>query len=146
MIRTGIIGLGKMGLSHASIINAHPDLDLISVCDSSTLILEALKKYGSFRTYTDYTRMMDENELQALFVATPTKFHAAMVIDALERNIHVFCEKPLSLTTNEGRKMVNLANGRRLVNQVGYHNRFIGTFNYMKKLVATVFWVISTIL
>jgi len=136
MIKTGIIGLGKMGISHASIINAHPDLDLIAVCDSSTLILEALKKYGTYNTYNDYVKMISENELEALFVATPTKLHAEMVIYALEHNIHVFCEKPFSLTIEQGRKMVDLAGDMKLVNQVGYHNRFIGTFNFLRNLIA----------
>jgi predicted dehydrogenase len=136
MIKTGIIGLGKMGLSHASIISAHPDLDLIAVCDSSTLILEALKKYGSFNTYTDYKKMLSENDLEALFVATPTKLHADMVLDGLERKIHIFCEKPFSLTVDQGKQMVSLAEKNNLINQVGYHNRFIGTFNLLKKLVS----------
>lgn len=136
MIKTGIIGLGKMGLSHASIINAHADLDLVAVCDSSALILEAMKKYSTCKVYTDYRKMIDENSLDALFVATPTKFHSDMVLYALERNIHVFCEKPLSLTTTQGLKMVTTAAERKRVNQVGYHNRFIGTFNYMKELIA----------
>lgn len=135
MIKTGIIGLGKMGLSHAAIINAHPDLDLISVCDTSSLILEAMKKYGTYTIYTDYRKMIDESNLDALFVATPTKYHSEMVIYAIERGIHVFCEKPFSLTVDQGKKMVELANSKKLVNQVGYHNRFIGTFNFLKKLV-----------
>ncbi|MBN1183335.1 MAG: Gfo/Idh/MocA family oxidoreductase [Bacteroidales bacterium] len=136
MIKTGIIGLGKMGISHASIINAHPDLDLVAVCDSSTLILEALKKYGTYSTYTDYKKMISENELEALFVATPTKLHSEMVMFAMEHHIHVFCEKPFSLTIEEGQKMTDLAAERKLVNQVGFHNRFIGTFNFLKQVVA----------
>lgn len=135
MIKTGIIGLGKMGLSHAAIINAHPDLELVAVCDSSALILEAMKKYGYFRTYSDYRKMLAENDLAAMFVATPTKFHTEMVLNCLQRNIHVFCEKPFSLTVSDGQNMVELAAENKLVNQVGYHNRFIGTFNFMKKLV-----------
>jgi predicted dehydrogenase len=47
----------------------------------------------------------------------------------------VFCEKPFSLTVNDGLKMVELAAANKLVNQVGYHNRFIGTFNFLRKLV-----------
>lgn len=137
MIKTGIIGLGKMGLSHASIINAHPDLELIAVCDSSAFILEAMKRYGNYKVYTDFKKMIDENELNALFVATPTKFHADMVLYAMERYVHVFCEKPLSLTTSQGIKLVNTANEKKLVNQVGYHNRFIGTFNYLKEVVSS---------
>lgn len=126
-----------MGLSHASIVNAHNELNLVAVCDSSALILEAMKKYGSYKTYSDYKRMIDENNLDALFVATPTKFHADMVTYAMDRDINVFCEKPLSLTTTQGIKMVNTAAEKKLVNQVGYHNRFIGTFNYLKKLIAS---------
>lgn len=125
-----------MGLSHASIINAHPTLKLEAVCDSSSLILEAMRKYGNYKTYSDYKKMIDENTLDALFVATPTKFHADMVSYAMEKNIHVFCEKPLSLTTTQGAKLVETAKFKSLINQIGYHNRFIGTFNYLKKLVA----------
>jgi len=135
MIKTGIIGLGKMGLSHASIINAHRDLDLVSVCDTSNLILEAMKKYGSFEVYTDYKKMIDESDLNALFIATPTKYHSEMVIYALEKGIHVFCEKPFALTIAQGENMVELAKKNKLVNQTGYHNRFIGTFNYLRKLI-----------
>jgi predicted dehydrogenase len=79
--------------------------------------------------------MIEETHPECLFVATPTKFHAEMVIYALERGIHVFCEKPFSLKPEEGAEMVHLAKEKRLVNQVGYHNRFIGTFNEMKRLV-----------
>lgn len=60
-----------------------------------------------------------------------------MVTYAMDRDINVFCEKPLSLTTTQGIKMVNTAAEKKLVNQVGYHNRFIGTFNYLKKLIAS---------
>lgn len=137
MIKTGIIGLGKMGLSHAAIINAYPNFDLVAVCDSSTLILEAMKKYGSFNTYTNFRKMLSENKLEALFVATPTKFHAEMVIEALQQKINVFCEKPLCLTVEQGKTMANLASQNQLVSQVGYHNRFIGTFNFLKQIVAS---------
>lgn len=135
MIKTGIIGLGKMGISHCSIINAHPDLDLVAVSDLSSLVLEVMKKYASLKTYTDFKKMIDDNELESLFVATPTKYHADMVLYALERKIHVFCEKPLSLTIEQGNRMVELGRANNLVTQVGYHNRFIGTFNYFKQLI-----------
>lgn len=137
MIKAGIIGLGKMGISHCSIINAHPDIDLVSACDTSTMVLEVLKKYTSLKCYTDYKKMINECELECLFVATPTKFHYDMVTYALERGIHVFCEKPFSLTLEQGEEMVRLAKDGKLVNQVGYHNRFFGTFNFVKKLVET---------
>ena len=136
MIKAAIIGLGKMGLSHCAILNAHPDVDLVAICDSSTFLLEAFNKYSRQKTYTDYKKMILETQPDCIVVATPTKFHADMVLYALERGIHVFCEKPFALTVEDSVKMVTVAEIKGVVNQVGYHNRFIGTFREMKRLAA----------
>jgi predicted dehydrogenase len=133
MIRTGIIGLGKMGISHCAILGANPDVDLVAICDSSLLVIECFKKHSRFECFSDYKIMIDSMKLNAIVIATPTKFHGEMVSYALNRNIHVFCEKPFSLNAAEGQILSDLANKKNLVNQVGYHNRFIGTFNEMKK-------------
>lgn len=135
MIKAAIVGLGKMGLSHCSILNAHSDVNLVAVCDSSSFLLDAFSKYAKQSVYTDYQRMIDETRPDCLIVATPTKYHAGMVLYALERGIHVFCEKPFSLSVEEGVKMATTAELKGLVNQVGYHNRFIGTFREMKRLL-----------
>ena len=126
-----------MGLSHCAIINAHKDTNLVGVCDTSSFVLNALKKYSGMTCYTDYKKMIDENKLDCLFVASPTKYHAEMVKYALERNISVFCEKPFALKIEDAEELVSIAEERGLVNQVGFHNRFLGTFNYLKKLVDT---------
>jgi predicted dehydrogenase len=134
-LRGAILGLGKMGLSHAAIAGAHPMVDLVSVCDSSSLILEGFRKYTKVNPYSDYKKMFSKEKLDFVIVATPTKFHYQMVKDALENNINVFCEKPLSLSTSEGKELVKIAGQKSLVNQVGYHNHFIGTFREMKRLL-----------
>jgi predicted dehydrogenase len=137
MIRTGIIGLGKMGISHCAIMGAHPDVNLVSVCDSSSLVIDAFKKYSKFACFTDFRKMIDTMKLDALVIATPTRFHSEMVSCALKNNIHVFCEKPFSLNFKEGQNLSKLATQLKLVNQVGYHNRFLGTFNEVKKLLSS---------
>ncbi len=58
-----------------------------------------------------------------------------MVKYALDKGIHTFCEKPFSLTLNEGEILTELAEKNNLVNQVGYHNHFIGTFRELKRLL-----------
>lgn len=135
MIRAGLIGLGKMGISHCSIINAQHDADLVAVCDSSKFVLSAIGKYTDFQCYTDYRKMIDKSNLDCLIIATPTKLHPDMAQYAMEQNIHVFVEKPLSLTTEDGRMMVAAADAGKLVNQVGFHNRFIGSFQETKRLL-----------
>jgi scyllo-inositol 2-dehydrogenase (NADP+) len=135
MLRAGIIGLGKMGLSHQSMVNAHPEIDLKAVCDTSGYVLDVLSKYTGVRTYTDYTRMMTDEALDCVFVATPSKYHAEIVAAALERNLHVFCEKPFALDPETGFRLADLADRKKLVNQVGYHYRFVGAFNEAKRLL-----------
>lgn len=135
MIKGAIIGLGKMGLSHAAIVGAHPEVEMCAVCDTSSLVLDAFKKFSSVRPYSDYKEMIEKESLDFVLIATPTRFHYPMVRYALEKGLHVFCEKPFSLTAQEGDELVSLAKTKGLVNQVGYHNHFIGTFRELKRLL-----------
>ncbi len=135
MLKAGIIGLGKMGISHAAIVGPHKDVDLVAVCDTSSLVLDAFKKFTKVRVYDDYKKMLDSENLDFVVVATPTKLHYPMVKYALDKGIHTFCEKPFSLTLKEGEMLVELAEKNNLVNQVGYHNHFIGTFRELKRLL-----------
>ena len=135
MVRAGIIGLGKMGISHCAILGAHPDVDLVAVCDTSSLLNEVFKKHTRFEFFTDYKKMIDTMNLDCIVIASPTKYHADMVSYALNNNVNVFCEKPFALNAEEGKTLAKLAADLNLVNQVGYHNRFIGTFNEAKRLL-----------
>lgn len=135
MIRLAVAGLGKMGLSHYAIINAHPGVKVEAVCDTAGYILDVLNKYTGIRVYTDFTLMLRELELDAVIIATPSSMHAKMVGSALERGLHVFSEKPFCLGTKEGEALARIADEKNLVNQVGYHYRFVGAFQEVKRLL-----------
>src|SRR6185437_7268479 len=124
-----------MGLSHHSIVNAHPDIELKAVCDTSGYMLDLLSRYTGVRTYTDYERLFAQEQLDCAFVATPSKYHARIVMAALDRGLHVFCEKPFGLDPEEGYRLAELAERKGLVNQVGYHYRFVAAFNEAKRLL-----------
>jgi scyllo-inositol 2-dehydrogenase (NADP+) len=124
-----------MGLSHHSIVNAHPDIRLCAVCDTSSYVLDVLGKYTGVKTYANFEKMLAEEELDCLFVATPSRYHASLVAAALNRGIHVFCEKPFGLDPDAGYRLADLAERKQLVNQVGYHYRFVATFNEAKRLL-----------
>jgi predicted dehydrogenase len=135
MLKAGIIGLGKMGLSHCAIVNAQPDVDLVCVCDKSRFLTWVLSKYGNHKCFDDYKKMIDTQKLDFVMVATPTKFHYDIVKYALEHGLHVFCEKPFCMNAIESRELTELAHSKGLVNQVGYHNRFLGSFVEAKRLL-----------
>jgi scyllo-inositol 2-dehydrogenase (NADP+) len=135
MIRAGLIGVGKMGLSHYAILAAHSRVNVAAVCDSATYITSSLQKYNGVETFKDYRKMLDCAELDCVLVATPTSTHYAVASEALERGLHVFVEKPLCLDPRESKKLSDLAAAKKRANQVGYHNRFIGTFRETQRLV-----------
>jgi scyllo-inositol 2-dehydrogenase (NADP+) len=135
MIRTAMVGLGKMGLSHLAIVRAHPELDLVAGCDATAYLTDILGKYTGLSCYADFDRMLDTEQIEALVVATPSKLHAPMVQKALDRGLHVFCEKPFVLDVADGERLVVLARDKSLVTQVGYHYRFVGAFKEAARLV-----------
>ncbi|MBL7767470.1 MAG: Gfo/Idh/MocA family oxidoreductase [Flavipsychrobacter sp.] len=135
MVKVGLIGAGKMGISHLAILGAHPDAEVVGVCDTSKMVIEALEKYSPFPCFTDYKKMLQQSKPDAVVVAVPTKYHASMVKELLQMGIHVFVEKPFCLRPEEGVELIQLAKSRNLVNQVGYHNKFVGTFEEVKRLL-----------
>ena len=135
MIKVALIGAGKMGISHLSILGAHPNVEVVGVCDTSKMVNDFLSKYGKFNCFTDYQKMIDEVQPQAVVVAVPTKFHYSVIKYLLEKGISVFAEKPFCLNSEQGEELVALASKQNVTNQVGYHNKFIGTFGEVKKIV-----------
>lgn len=124
-----------MGLSHLSILGAHPQVDLVGMCDTSGYMLDVLQKYTGFTGFSDYHKMLDQADLDAVVIATPTKAHFSMVKAALDHGLHVFCEKPLTLRAEESDELARIALEKGLHCQVGYHNRFVAAFSEAKRLL-----------
>jgi predicted dehydrogenase len=135
MLKAGIIGLGKMGISHCCIIGAHPGIESLAVCDTSSFVLGAFRKYSSFHVYDDYQKMLKEEPLDAVVISTPTRLHVQMAELALNHNLHVFLEKPMTLSVADDQKLVDIARHKNLITQVGYHNRFVSIFREVKRLL-----------
>src|SRR5690606_17870777 len=128
MIRVGVAGLGKMGLSQLAMIRPHPDVEVAGVCDTTGYVVDVLEKYTGVRAFSGFEAMLDAAALDAVLISTPSRFHAGMVRTALERGLHVFCEKPFVLDPVEGEELARVAESKGLVNQVGYHYRFVAAF------------------
>lgn len=134
MLKIALIGAGKMGLSHLAILGGYANADIVGVCDTSNMITDFLTKQGKFNCFSDYNKMISKVKPDAVVVAVPTKFHYSIIKELLEKNIHVFAEKPFCLNYDQSQELVKLATKNKLVNQVGYHNKFIGTFKEVKRI------------
>ncbi|WP_395701107.1 Gfo/Idh/MocA family protein [Aquabacterium sp.] len=137
VLRVGMIGLGKMGLSHLAIVRAHPRVQLVAACDTSAYLTDVLARHTGLKCHADLDRLLGEEPLDAVLVSTPSKLHAAMVEKCLAKGLHVFCEKPFVLDVADGERLVALADRQGLVTQVGYHYRFVGAFQEAARVVAS---------
>jgi scyllo-inositol 2-dehydrogenase (NADP+) len=135
MVRIAMVGLGKMGLSHLAIVRAHPRVNLVAACDSTTYLTDVLSKHADLKCYSDYDKLLRDEQLDAVIIATPSKLHADMAQKALDKGLHVFCEKPFVLDVADGERLAALAESRKLVTQVGYHYRFVGAFQEAARVV-----------
>lgn len=135
-IRLAVIGLGKMGVSHLSIANALDDFEVVAVCDNSRLVTEVLEKTTGLKSFNDYDDVLKLKDLDAVLIATPSIAHESMIRKALGRGLHVFAEKPLTLDAAASQELAELAESKGLVTQVGYHNRYVGTFAEAARLIA----------
>ena len=129
------MGVGKMGVSHYAILGAHPRVEVTSICDSMSYLTSALRKHTGVQTFKDYRQMIDSGGVDCLFIATPTATHFDAASYALARGLHVFVEKPLCLEAAQSKQLAEFARAKGRANQVGYHNRFIGTFRECRRLV-----------
>ena len=135
-VNVAVVGLGKMGVSHLAIANASRRLKVSAVCDSFTMLGQMVEKQCKIPYVADYAELISRPGLEAVVIATPTRFHDDMVRAALARGLHVFCEKPMTLSATVSEELAADALARGLVCQVGYHNRFVGTFAEVKRLLS----------
>jgi predicted dehydrogenase len=127
-VRTGFIGVGNRGDQLLDAFLTHKDQDTVAVCDvydpyPPAAADKVAKAGGSAKLFKDYRKLLDVKDIDAVVIATPDHWHALQFVDACRAGKHVYCEKPLSLTISEGRRMAQVAQETKRVTQVGLHRR-----------------------
>lgn len=135
-VRVGIIGFGRMGITHYSIINTHPAVEMTAIADTSTMMLNMIKKYLSgVKLFEDYKDLLNSGLVDAVIVCTPSVMHYDVCKMAAELGINVFCEKPFTTSPAQAKELADLFEQKGLVNQVGYVYRFDVVFNKVKEML-----------
>ena len=137
-LRIGIIGSGGIAQGcHMPGYKSVPDLcEMVAVCDMNPeTAAAAAKKFDVPKTYVDYREMLSKENLDAVSVATPNKYHMQPTIDALEAGKNVLCEKPLAMNAGEAKKMCAAAKKSGKILQVGLQTRFGGPARFMKQYI-----------
>ena len=124
-IRVGLIGLGNRGDQVLEAFLVHKDAEIVALCDIHQPYVDfaAGKTGGAPARFTDYRKMLEMTDLDAVAINTPDHWHALQMIHACEAGKDVYVEKPLSLVVSEGRAMVDAARRYNRVVQVGINRR-----------------------
>lgn len=136
-VRLGIIGSGDRGQAVWKMFVKQADVQPVAVCDvyEPYLNLGVQAAGAKVATFGDFRRLLELKDVDAVIVATPDHWHALNTVLACQAGKDVYCEKPLSLTVHEGRKMVEAARKHNRVVQTGSQQRSGPHYQKAVKLV-----------
>ncbi len=137
-IRVGVVGCGEIAqIMHLRFLEELPEFEIIALCDVSETVLATLgNRYRVSHLFTDYSRLVELQDLDAVAVCTPD--HVGPVEAALAAGKHVFSEKPLAFDPTDARRIVEIGNRSSLVAMVGYMRLFDPAYEYAQSLLGSL--------
>ena len=109
-VACGIIGYGPQGRELASTLARVPGASLTAICDTyDPMLLRARRDVPEASRHTDYREVLDNPDIQAVLIATPTHLHKDIAIDALQAGKNVYCEAPMASSIEDAKAMARAA-------------------------------------
>jgi predicted dehydrogenase len=142
-LNIGIIGYGFMGRTHSNgyrkvtnFFDTEYEPILKAACGRNDEQVKAFAdKWGWQSTESDWRKLIERDDIDAIDICTPNNMHAEIAIAAAEAGKMVLCEKPLSMTAEEGEKMVEVIESKGVPNMVWYNYRFVPAVTLAKQIV-----------
>ena len=148
MIKVGIVGFGFMGKMHFSCYNSLETVKIGAICDKDPKQLsdsgqtqgniegqEAKIDLAGIELYNSFDEMLDESDLDMISITLPTDLHCDYTVKALEKGVHVLCEKPMALTVEKCQTMIDAAEKSKKELQIGQCVRFWPEYAKTKEIV-----------
>lgn len=132
----GIIGCGAISKMHAGAMEAVEGARLVACTDVNPSNLERFSKEYDIKAYSTATEMLNDENINAVSICTPSGLHKKFCIDAANAGKHIVVEKPMALTTEECDFIIEACEKNNVKLEVISQNRYKQTFRYVKDLVA----------
>jgi predicted dehydrogenase len=134
-LRVAVIGAGKMGLLHAGIFNSLENSTLTAISEKDDMVIRFGKKYlPKVHFYEDYEKMFNNENIDIVAITTPVFLHHTMIEKAIDNDLNIFVEKPLSINGKECRSILSRKYKRK--SQVGYARRYMATYVLARKILS----------
>ncbi len=140
MLKVAIVGCGKIADVHASQIHRIKGCEIVGVCDREPLMARQLyERFPVKRYFSDLTELLGEARPDVVHITTPPESHFDIAKLCLEGGCHVYVEKPFTIDEGEARRLIALANEKRLKITVGHDDQFRHAARRMRALVQSGF-------
>lgn len=134
IFKVGVVGLGFIGLAHIDALRRVESVQIIALTDVVD-VKEKAEKLNIPNAFSDYKEMIDSLGLDAIHICTPNNTHFEIAMYALEKGLHIICEKPFTYTVEEAGKLVQLAKEKQVSHAINFHNRFYPEPNHLKNII-----------
>ena len=135
-LHIGVVGLGRAGwYFHCQPLSKHPDFKLIAVVDPEEERRIEGEKVFKCKSFDSLDRMLNEIDLDAIVIATPTHLHKKMTQLAFRKGLHVLLEKPMAVDVNEARAIIRSADSHGKVLSVFFPHRAEAYFRHLLKII-----------
>jgi scyllo-inositol 2-dehydrogenase (NADP+) len=136
VVRVGVIGFGMAGkIFHTAVVSATPGLELAAIVQRKGD--EAAKAYPGVKIARSIEEMLEDESIQLAVVATPSDAHFEHAKECLEAGRNVVVDKPFTLTSQDARKLVDLAREKRVLVTAYQNRRWDGDFVTLKQVIAS---------
>jgi len=133
----GVVGCGAHAqIAHLPYFKKNTQCNLLAICDTDPRKIDHLgAKYNIPNRYLDFQEMVEDPEIDALVIATPSYLHAPMAITALKYGKSVLCETPMAISLREAREMVRVAKRTKQKLMLAMNNRLRPDVQILKKFI-----------
>jgi len=134
-VKIGLIGLGGMGQAHINKIKEIPEAELAAVSDVDSEITKKISQEHKVPGFTDYEKLLKNDLIDAVLIATPHYFHPQIGIKAMERGIHCLSEKPIAVSVTAADKFLQAAKKNGVTFAVIYQQRTLPEIRLARKII-----------
>lgn len=139
MLRIGVLGAGHLGKIHLRLLNSSPDFDLVGFYDPNSELATQVADEMGYTAFDDLEALIEA--VEAVDIVTPTLSHYDCARKAIERNRHVFIEKPITNTLAEALHLQELLIRHNVKGQVGHIERFNPAFKAVRDIIDTPMFI-----
>jgi len=132
--KAGIIGVGFIGAAHAEQLRRLGNVEVVALADD----VDPRGKADALRiprAYSCYKELIDKEQLDCVHICTPNSSHFEIAMYAMERGIHVVCEKPMTTTVEDAEKLLAFAQEKKLIHAMNFNCRFYSMAFQMREMI-----------